>query len=335
MSFISKKNLTDWLDNMGKVVNLVAPRMIEDVLLYKKVEDSSEIVWDYILPVQSIKEVFFPPTERLLTIHKNGDGVQLAENLYQDQTLVFGVRPCDARGMLALDALFLETDPVDNYYAARRKNTTLVGLACKEMGDTCFCTSVGGSPHDTTGLDMILYEVDGGYLVKAITEKGIGLLGGLKLEEKEIKNPAPPSSETIPLPEGDAWPASFKAPFWANLSERCLSCRICAYVCPTCRCFDVRDEPLPASNGGADYERIRCWDSCAGEVYRRIAGGHNPREAKGDRLRNRFMCKFYYYAEQYGPTACTGCGRCIQSCPVNIDITEVLGLVAEVANDAK
>jgi L-lactate utilization protein LutB len=92
----------------------------------------------------------------------------------------------------------------------------------------------------------------------------------------------------------------------------------------------VRDEALPASNGGRDYERIRCWDSCAGEVYRRIAGGHNPREAKGERLRNRFLCKFYYFSEQYGPTACTGCGRCIQSCPVNIDITEVLRHVAEV-----
>jgi len=335
MNFISKKNLTAWLDKMGEMANLVAPKMVEDVLLYKKVENSSEIVWDYILPVQSIKEVFFPPTERLLTIHKNGDGVKLAENLHKDQTLVFGLRPCDARGMLALDALFLETDPVDSYYAARRKNTTLIGLSCKEMGDTCFCTSVGGGPQDTTGMDVMLTEVDGGYLVEALTEKGTGLLGGLKLEDKAVEKPAPPSGEIIPLPEGDAWPESFKSPFWANLSERCLSCRICAYVCPTCRCFDVRDEPLPGSNGGDDYERIRCWDSCAGEVYRRIAGGHNPREAKGERLRNRFLCKFYYYAEQYGPTACSGCGRCIQSCPVNIDITEVLGAVAEATHDAK
>ncbi len=114
------------------------------------------------------------------------------------------------------------------------------------------------------------------------------------------------------------------------MSERCLSCRICAYVCPTCRCFDVRDESVPSDNGHDTYERIRCWDSCAGEAYRRIAGGHNPRAAKGDRLRNRFFCKFYYYPEQYGPTACTGCGRCVDSCPVNIDITEILSHLVEV-----
>ncbi len=108
------------------------------------------------------------------------------------------------------------------------------------------------------------------------------------------------------------------------MSERCLSCRICAYVCPTCRCFAVRDEALPTPG---QFERIRCWDSCAGENYRRIAGGHKPRAAKGERLRNRFLCKFYYYPEQYGldgTVACTGCGRCVDACPVNIDITEVL-----------
>jgi ferredoxin len=330
MNFVSRKNLTAWLDKQAKEVNLVAPRMVDKVLLYRKVDNSNEVAWDATLPVQSIKDVFFPHTERLLVIHKNGDDIRLAENLSQDETIVFGVRPCDARGMVALDALFLETEPVDSYYAARRKNTTLVGLSCQEMGNTCFCTSVGGGPQDTTGLDLMLTEVAGGYLVEAVTNKGAALLENIQVSEKSIEKPAPPSGEAVPVPEGDAWPSNFEAPFWSNLSERCLSCRICAYVCPTCRCFDVRDEALPASNGGRFYERIRCWDSCAGEVYRRIAGGHNPREAKGERLRNRFMCKFYYFAEQYGPTACTGCGRCIQSCPVNIDITEVLGHVAEV-----
>jgi ferredoxin len=131
------------------------------------------------------------------------------------------------------------------------------------------------------------------------------------------------------IPEAPVWPKKFEDTFWAEMSERCLSCRICAYVCPTCRCFDVRDEPVLTDNGKNQFERIRCWDSCAGSVYRRIAGGHNPREANGERLRNRFMCKFYYYPEQYGPTACTGCGRCIEYCPVNIDITEVISHLAE------
>jgi ferredoxin len=66
------------------------------------------------------------------------------------------------------------------------------------------------------------------------------------------------------------------------------------------------------------------------EGYRRIAGGHNPRQSKAERLRNRFFCKFCYYpqmtgdAQTLGPVACVGCGRCIAKCPVNVDLVEVL-----------
>jgi ferredoxin len=118
------------------------------------------------------------------------------------------------------------------------------------------------------------------------------------------------------------------------MSERCLSCRACTYVCPTCRCFIIRDEVLPFTQGkpaAGAFERIRCWDSCEGENYRRIAGGHRQRAEKSERLRNRFFCKFYYYPEQYGlgqASACTGCGRCVDICPVNVDITEVLADLA-------
>ena len=136
--------------------------------------------------------------------------------------------------------------------------------------------------------------------------------------------PAASTPLTPHIPEIDAWPPHFDDAFWQQFSERCLSCRACSYVCPTCRCFDVRDEPVRTEDGSQVFDRIRCWDACAGEPYRRVAGGHNPRPEKGMRLRNRFYCKFYYYPQQYGPLACTGCGRCVESCPVNVDITEVL-----------
>ena len=184
-------------------------------------------------------------------------------------------------------------------------------------------------------MDILLREVPGGYAVAVLTEKGEKLGLG-------------PAVTAQPEPAGQArdWPRlaadNYASPLWAEISERCLSCRACAYVCPTCRCFDLRDEALPAQNGSQVYERVRSWDSCAGARYRQIAGGHNPRAEKVARLRNRFLCKFYYYPEQYAngqdqagsacePTACTGCGRCIDACPVNIDIREVLDVLAEVS----
>jgi ferredoxin len=331
LRFIAREQLEEWLDDIAQAQTLFAPREVAGVLLYRPVKQSSEIAWGGTRPVLSIKEVFFPPTESLFLIQKTGQQIDLFETLPEEKQVVFGVRPCDARGMQVLDALFTETQPVDPYYNQRRMNTTLIGLACPEMGESCFCTSMGGAPDDPTGLDLLLTAVDGGFAVEIVTEKGQAVLRGLRLSRFYGALPEPKRKEAIPVPIKSLWPAHFQDGYWQDMAERCLSCRACAYVCPTCRCFDIRDETLSPAASASRFERIRCWDSCAGEAYRRIAGGHNPRDAKGERLRNRFYCKFDYYPEQYGPVACTGCGRCIDVCPVNIDITEVLQQMAEVS----
>ena len=338
MLYIQHEELTHWLDNLARETRLIGPRNVAGVVLYQPLEGADEIAWDFSRPAMSIKEAFFPPTERLFTVQKDGGNVQLTETLPDEGQVIFGVRPCDARGVQALDALFIGAQPVDPYYAKRRENTTMVGLACKEMGPTCFCTSVGGAPDDPSGLDLMLVEDEDGYAIQAVTEKGRKLLDsapGLIDRETSVQEPSIQNSQfTIEDLQALNWPAHFEDDYWMEMSERCLSCRVCAYVCPTCRCFDVRDEPLASAGSNGGYERLRCWDSCARDAYRRIAGGHNPRAVQGQRLRNRFLCKFKYFPQQYQtsyPVACTGCGRCIEACPVNIDITEILNHLVEVS----
>ena len=320
---ILQAELDTWLDGLARTQTLIAPREVSGVVLYLPAAGSSEIAKGFSRPVMSIKEVFFPPTERLLTVQKTGAEIHLNETLPEGQTIVFGVRPCDARGVRMLDALFLDTPPADPYYSRRRANTTLIGLACKEMGPTCFCTSVGGAPDDPTGVDMMLHPMTGGYLAEAISEKGHTLLSEAGWPENVVGGAVPKGAKHFPVPDKGEWPKHFNDDYWMKISERCISCRVCAYVCPTCRCFAVRDEML----GPGQFERIRCWDSCAGENYRQVAGGHKPRPEKGERLRNRFYCKFFYLPGQIGlaeTSACTGCGRCIDVCPAGVDIIEIL-----------
>ncbi|HBY06716.1 MAG TPA: sulfite reductase, partial [Chloroflexi bacterium] len=179
MSIISRATLSSWLESILQTQTLVAPKDVSGVLLYRSVSDISEIVWDYILPVMSVKEAFFPATERLLTIEKTGQTVELRETLPENEQIIFGVRPCDARALLAMDALFLDTAPVDPYYALRREQTTLIGLACTEIAETCFCTRTGGAPDDPSGMDVMVYPVGEGYQVQVFTEKGARMVEGL------------------------------------------------------------------------------------------------------------------------------------------------------------
>jgi sulfhydrogenase subunit beta (sulfur reductase) len=328
---ISQAELEAWLDGIANARTLIAPRQISGIKLYRPVAKSDEIAWDgqksgsadVVRPVLSAKEIFFPSTERLFTIQKSGQEIHLEETFPDWETVIFGARPCDSRGVKLLDAVFMDTNPVDSFYARRRRNTTIIGLACKELGPTCFCTSVGGAPDNAHDMDIMLYEMDRGYLAEAVTGKGRFLIPGGEWKEATVDPLKFISSEKFPVPEKKRWPEHFNDEYWMKISERCLSCRACAFVCPTCRCFAVRDELL----AHGEFERIRCWDACSGENYRRVAGGHKPRAEKSERVRNRFFCKFYYYPEQYGlglASACTGCGRCIDVCPAGVDITEVL-----------
>jgi len=330
MNIATRDDVAAWLDGLSRDLTLIAPKAVEDRVLYRPVAGSAEIAFDFGKADLPAKEYFLPSTHVLFSVEKDKEGLRVEEPSLEEGRVLFGLRPCDARALRVLDALFLK-EPVDPYYAERRERTTLIGLACREMGEECFCTSLGLAPDDASDVDLMLTEVGGGrqeegkgYAVQVVTAKGEAILGNLRLREIAGALPEPAVREKTPVLEAEAWSRYFDHAFWARLADRCLSCRLCTYVCPTCRCFDVRDYETP--NRGV--ERLQAWDSCMAENYRRIAGGHDPRPTKAQRLRNRFYCKFCYYPQDFGPIACVGCGRCIARCPVNVDVVEVLQNVA-------
>jgi ferredoxin len=79
-------------------------------------------------------------------------------------------------------------------------------------------------------------------------------------------------------------------------------------------------------------DRLRAWDACTSRHYSVEASGHDPRPTRGARLRNRFYHKYYYFPWRYqGAILCSGCGRCVAQCPVNIDLTQILEDVSRLA----
>jgi ferredoxin len=111
---------------------------------------------------------------------------------------------------------------------------------------------------------------------------------------------------------------------WDRISETCIGCGTCTYICPTCHCFDFKDV---AEKGVAS--RYRCWDSCMYPKFTLHTSGHNPRPTKTERYRQRIMHKYVYVKKNFGYIACTGCGRCVRSCPAGVNIKSVVKRIME------
>jgi sulfhydrogenase subunit beta (sulfur reductase) len=316
---LGKKELESWLSGIMRERTLVAPRHVDDLVLFRPVESVDEIAFDFLTTNLSPKEIFFPRTDTLFTVEPKDGDMEVIPATIEQETVIFAIRPCDARGIAILDGPYLD-DPADSLWAQHRNRTTMIGLTCTKPAPQCFCTSVGSAPNDSSNVDIMLTEIDDGYAVECITEKGEKLLQGAQLKESDVTPPVTPCDTSVPA-EGivEALQKVFDAPYWSQLADRCLHCNICSYVCPTCYCFDIRDR-----TDKGKIERIRTWESCQSKGFTRIAGGHDPRAEKGTRLRQRFCHKLLYFAQQFGTINCTGCGRCVVSCPVNIDIREII-----------
>ncbi len=113
--------------------------------------------------------------------------------------------------------------------------------------------------------------------------------------------------------------ALFDRPEWKSLSEACLGCGTCTFVCPTCQCYDIQE-----FNNGKTVRRFRCWDSCMYSDFTKMSAGQ-PRPTQLERFRQRFMHKLVYHPDNHeGTFGCVGCGRCLQKCPIHMNIVKVI-----------
>jgi ferredoxin len=305
---------------------VVGPKRAGEMTLYGPLARGEELdLTD--LPRRSAKETFFPVCEDILSYQKHDGAVTVTDvDLSKlPETVLIASRPCDSAAPEILDAVF-SWDYHDEFFLERRRRTTIIGLACTQADDACFCTAVGFSPADSRGSDLFLsaIEVDA-FAVDAVTDKGKELLAThaqLFREQEQVRGIplAEPQMEKLDLKKIKEWlDTNFESDFWKEIAARCVGCGACAFLCPACHCFDISDEGTEAKGC-----RRKHWDACGFGKFTNHASGHNPRDMQAGRYRNRIMHKFKYYDDKFGRTLCTGCGRCIRACPVGIDIAGIL-----------
>jgi ferredoxin len=363
--YLAAEQLPAFLSALAQGARVVAPVKTEGVVQFQPWTAGTDVELDVLLAKQSPKEWVFLQTETYLkfgytTVLPDAEAVGADSAAATDTTaadaaaepalpheeiavealneappqVIFGLRPCDARGFVQMDQVFggyggFYFDPL---YNARREATTLLAVTCRDPRSTCFCTAIGGCPAGQEGVDALFTQVDGGFAVEAFTEKGeaaLGALGGGLADATEAQAAAAAdvkvhATSQVDVPfalEGlrDHLKDNIEDKGWHDLCMRCISCGTCTYVCPNCYCFSINDAIVESTG-----ERYRVWDNCFNPMYTEETSGHNPRAPKSNRFRNRFSHKFWYYPDKYDSLLCSGCGRCIMHCPTRIDIREVL-----------
>ena len=333
---IAKENLSALFRMIAENQELYLPVKTAGQTNFKTWAEEAEVDLDTLKTVKSPKDAFFPQSENLYSVKKEGKKLHVEPEALKNQDfVVFGMKACDVQAVQVLDNVFL-TDPVDTFYAARRKHGTIVAMACHEPEESCFC-KVFGIDCAEPKADVAVWMVENEMYWKSLTEKGEALTAAVKellteadstdeekveAEKTAVRNiveKLPYSNLSLEGWNGDALTEKFNSPVWEELYKPCLACGTCTFLCPTCQCYDIKDY-----NTGHGVQRYRCWDSCMYSDFTMMAHGNN-RTSQMQRFRQRFMHKLVYYpANNNGMYSCVGCGRCVEKCPASLNIVKVI-----------
>jgi ferredoxin len=338
---LSKKDLNALVSDLFSAgIRVIAPvrrrEQASEIIEYRLVKNPDEMFLSGPQPDRSLKEVVFPPSEPLFKWKQKKSSIEIEEVPTSFiETVVVGARPCDAAALDIVDKV-MGWDYRDELWFGRRQAVTVLSLACSECDDSCFCTAMGLSPSSARGADWLLTPADSGFEVEVLTAKGEKLLERCKDRCPETKTKTQPSSlEDKVRSNLNADPAKlrqwlekhFDDPFWNKVALRCHGCGACAFVCPTCHCFDIVDEPEGIDRG----QRRRNWDACQPALFTLHGSGHNPRKDQTARFRQRIMHKFNIYPTRFEDVLCTGCGRCIRACAAGMDLIGILADISRMA----
>ncbi len=285
-------------------------------------------MFDYTVGPISPKRWTFPPVVPLNVGRRDGKAVTFEPAPLDPPRLAFlGVRACELAALGIQDRVFLGGPYTDEDYRARRRSALVIAVNCTTAASTCFCTSMGTGPEVRGGYDLVLTELDEGFVVRAGSPEGADLVARLPVRAADAGQMfrAAEAVGKVAATMGDPVPtaglhdrllAQFDSPQWATIAERCLSCANCTMVCPTCFCSSVTQR---SDLDGDVSTSERVWDFCFTAGFAKVAGG-NFRSRPRDRYRQWLTHKFATWVDQFGTFGCVGCGRCITWCPVGIDI---------------
>jgi sulfhydrogenase subunit beta (sulfur reductase) len=333
--------LAKWLETTP----VIGPRERLDqpgFYLFDRLDNPEDFAPDYVTTTIPPKMAFFPPVQTLFSFSPGNPPI-LKQEEDNEPFVLLGVHPCDLAAIDALDHAY-SVFPSDPMWAFNRKRAVIIGIDCLP-DEYCFCESMG-TCFSREACDLFLTRASEGYVVEVLTPAGDALLdkkstrkpGARDLEEVQTCHRAKTDQMSASLNTSVADFADILShdrlgKVWHEVAERCYSCGSCNTTCPACFCFRIDDDfDLHLAKG----VRRRSWDSCQLFEFAHLAGSHNFRSDRWQRVRHRWHRKFLYLYKQFGRPYCTGCGRCSRACTADINIVDVSNqLIAYSLNQRK
>ncbi|MFA4835983.1 MAG: 4Fe-4S dicluster domain-containing protein [Dehalococcoidia bacterium] len=335
---IELKTLSAWVDGLLKTQKIIGVQAKDDRFAFGPLAKASDLRLDYDVTILPPTSFFRPQKEALLSFRKDAgyESVIKAEPF-----VLLGVHPYDMVAIKQMDEIFSQVN-YDAHYMARRENATIVVADVQTVSPNVFAGYMGTSRVED-GYDVLLTKIGDEYIVEAKTGKGEALMAGIAdapqaseswLEQRKLVweyNKQRLRKHELKV-EPSKWPGlldkAYEHPVWEERANLCFSCGSCVLVCPTCYCFDVRDDVNWDLSSG---ERFRVWDGCMLTDFATVAGKHNFRKDTSARFRHRYYRKGKYVPSKIGgQIACVGCGRCITACTAKIaNPVEVFNRLAE------
>jgi len=343
MKELPKAELKRLLITWAEEYRVLAPSLKANGDCLFDIFEEGAFTLDYGKPPLPPKSVCFPQSEITFRVEKGHYHSMIAAH----PTILFGIRACDLMGMRQASN-FMSRDRSDPYYGAKRDAALTVVMACPgKQNDNCFCTTMNSGPVASRGFDLQLFDAGKSFIVEIGSYKGEVLLSPFSLPDLEPRIAAERTNEFRSkayrdLRRADAVPEAMNRlrngteseGVWDRFGAKCIQCGGCAYVCPTCTCFNICDHVSAPGEG----IRLRSWDVCLLGGFTREASGHNPRPTQALRLKRRHEHKLLYCSGkdiQEAIAGCTGCGRCSDFCPVHIGTLEVAAALAGTESPGK
>ncbi len=346
---IPRDRVGDWVVRLQESAEVIAPvagPWGEET--FQAISDPGEILWEFVNPLDPPKRFLLPQTEPLARIEKRNGSFRVEALHDVSPRVLLNVRSCDLKGLLFLKRMH-GADLPDESFLRRFASFTFVSLACTTPCPSGFCVCCGAGPFLEEGFDLQLTDLGDGLLAEVgspkgrrLLEAGDGLFRPATQEEtsqrRELEERALRSFGQETCHFGSAMrrisTRRVEEALWEAMGPWCLECGGCNLACPTCYCFSVKDRGEEGRSGGdagdgaSTWTRSRIWDSCQYAAFTMEASGHNPREAKAERMKRRFHHKVSaQYYQRDGLLGCVGCGRCIQVCMGTTDMPSVVAAI--------